>query len=98
MAIRTWRSQARTTRSCRAVARAGEGERAVAGHIGELMGIARKEADYASEQFVQWFVGAGGRGVRDSARAAEPPTQWCTFGAREWDTIRAALTRSAIAL
>jgi ferritin len=38
------------------VAMALEQERAVTGHIGELMGIAREDADYASEQFIQWFV------------------------------------------
>jgi bacterioferritin B len=38
------------------VAMALDQERAVTGDIGDLMGIAREEADYASEQFIQWFV------------------------------------------
>ena len=33
-----------------------EQERAVSGQIGELFAVARKEHDYLSEQFVQWFL------------------------------------------
>jgi ferritin len=38
------------------VALALEQERRVSGQIGELMGVAREEADFLSEQFVQWFL------------------------------------------
>ena len=31
-------------------------ERRVAQQIGELLGIAREEGDFASEQFMQWFI------------------------------------------
>ena len=33
-----------------------EQERRVSDQIGELMGVARQENDYLSEQFVQWFL------------------------------------------
>jgi len=38
------------------VALALEQERRVSGQIGELMGVAREENDYLSEQFTQWFL------------------------------------------
>lgn len=38
------------------VALALEQERRVSSQIGELMGVAREENDYQSEQFVQWFL------------------------------------------
>ena len=38
------------------VALALEQERRVSSQIGELMGVAREEHDYQSEQFVQWFL------------------------------------------
>jgi ferritin len=38
------------------IALALEQEREVTGHIDELMAVAREARDYASEQFVQWFV------------------------------------------
>ena len=38
------------------VALALEQERRVSGQIGELMGVARGENDYLSEQFMQWFL------------------------------------------
>jgi bacterioferritin B len=38
------------------VALALEQERTVTGQIDDLMRIARDEGDYASEQFVQWFI------------------------------------------
>jgi ferritin len=38
------------------VALALEQERRVSDQIGELVGIAREEGDYLSEQFVQWFL------------------------------------------
>ena len=38
------------------VALALEQERRVSDQIGELMGVAREESDYLSEQFVQWFL------------------------------------------
>jgi ferritin len=38
------------------VAIALEQEKRVTGQIGELAGIARDERDYASEQFMQWFI------------------------------------------
>jgi ferritin len=38
------------------IALALEQEREVTGHIDELMTAARDERDYASEQFIQWFV------------------------------------------
>jgi bacterioferritin B len=38
------------------VALALEQERRVSDQIGELMGVAREENDYLSEQFVQWFL------------------------------------------
>jgi len=33
-----------------------EQERRVSDQIGELMGVAREESDYLSEQFMQWFL------------------------------------------
>jgi ferritin len=33
-----------------------EQERRVSGQIGDLFAVARKEGDYLSEQFVQWFL------------------------------------------
>jgi len=38
------------------VALALEQERRVSDQIGELMGVARAENDYLSEQFIQWFL------------------------------------------
>jgi ferritin len=38
------------------VALALEQERRVSDQIGELMGVAREEGDFLSEQFVQWFL------------------------------------------
>ena len=38
------------------VALALDQERRVSDQIGELMGVAREENDYLSEQFVQWFL------------------------------------------
>src|SRR6516162_9928223 len=38
------------------VALALEQERRVSDQIGELMGVAREENDYLSEQFMQWFL------------------------------------------
>ncbi len=38
------------------IALALQQEREVTGHIDELMTVARDERDYASEQFIQWFV------------------------------------------
>src|ERR1700712_2801043 len=38
------------------VARAREQERRVSEQINGLAGIARKEGDYTSEQFMQWFI------------------------------------------
>jgi ferritin len=38
------------------VALALEQERRVSDQIGELMGVAREESDFLSEQFVQWFL------------------------------------------
>jgi bacterioferritin B len=38
------------------IALALEQEREVTGYIDELMTVARDERDYASEQFIQWFV------------------------------------------
>ncbi len=38
------------------VALALEQERRVSHQIGELMGVAREEGDFLSEQFVQWFL------------------------------------------
>jgi bacterioferritin B len=38
------------------VALALEQEKRVSGQIAELVGVAREESDYLSEQFVQWFL------------------------------------------